>query len=53
LNKRNQEERARILSLMLASNESGEETKAFVKRKPRRFHCDTLGEDGSTEENTH
>jgi imidazolonepropionase-like amidohydrolase len=53
LARRNQEERARIISLMLASNEKGEESKPFVKRKSRRYHCDTLGEEGTTEENTH
>ena len=51
--RRNQEERARIVSLMLASNESGEGSKPFVKRKSRRYHCDTIGEEGTTEENTH
>lgn len=51
--RRNQVERARIISLMLASNDKGEESKPFVKRKSRRYHCDTIGEEGTTEENTH
>lgn len=49
----NQRERARIISAMLASNEKGEESKPFFKRKQRHFHCDTLGEIGSEEENSH
>ncbi len=50
---KNAEERARIISKMLASNEKGEVSKPFFKKKPRHFHCDTLGEEGSTEENNH
>lgn len=49
----NQKERARIISKMLESNEKGEETKPFFKRKAKHFHCDTLGEEGTEEENKH
>ena len=49
----NQKEKARIISKMLESNEKGEESKPFFKKKTRHFHCDTLGEEGSEEENTH
>ncbi len=49
----NQQEKARIISKMLESNEKGEESKPFFKKKTRHFHCDTLGEEGSEEENTH
>jgi imidazolonepropionase-like amidohydrolase len=49
----NQRERARIVSKMLASNQKGEPTKTFFKRKKKHFHCDTLGEEGSEEENGH
>ncbi len=49
----NQQEKARIISKMLESNEKGEESKPFFKKKSRHFHCDTIGEEGSEEENTH
>lgn len=49
----NQKERARIITKMLESNEKGEETKPFFKRKSKHFHCDTLGEEGTEEENKH
>jgi imidazolonepropionase-like amidohydrolase len=49
----NQQEKARIISKMLESNEKGEVSKPFFKKKTRHFHCDTIGEEGSEEENTH
>ena len=49
----NQREKARLVSKMLASNEKGEATKPFFKRKKRHFHCDTIGEEGSEGENSH
>jgi imidazolonepropionase-like amidohydrolase len=49
----NQEEKARIISKMLESNEKGEPSRPFTKRKAKRFHCDTFGEEGSEEENHH
>ncbi len=49
----NQREKARLVSKMLASNEKGEPTKPFFKRKKRHFHCDTIGEEGSEGENSH
>ena len=49
----NQKEKARIISKMLESNENGETSKPFQKQKSRHFHCDTLGEEGSEEENMH
>lgn len=49
----NQREKARLVSKMLASNEKGEPTKPFFKRKKRHFHCDTIGEEGSEGENIH
>jgi imidazolonepropionase-like amidohydrolase len=48
-----QQERNRILGLMLASNELGEPSKAPQKRVKKHFHCDTLGEEAETQENTH
>ena len=48
-----QKERNRILALMLASNELGEPSKAPQKKVKKHFHCDTLGEEAETQENTH
>jgi imidazolonepropionase-like amidohydrolase len=53
LRNRNREEKARIISKMLESNENGEIKKPFVKRKKMHFHCDTIGEEGSEGENSH
>ncbi|MEN9999671.1 MAG: hypothetical protein RI922_2661, partial [Bacteroidota bacterium] len=49
----NQREKSRLVSKMLASNEKGETTKPFFKRKHRHYHCDTIGEEGSEGENSH
>ncbi|MFM6946009.1 MAG: amidohydrolase family protein [Flavobacteriales bacterium] len=48
-----QKERNRILALMLAAAELGEPTKTPQKKTKKHFHCDTLGEEAATEENTH
>jgi imidazolonepropionase-like amidohydrolase len=53
LNARNEAERARIIAKMLLSNENGEKSTPFVKKPRRHYHCDTLGEEGETGENTH
>ena len=53
LQKRNDTERARIISKMLKSNEKGEQSKPFSKKGKRHFHCNTLGEEGTDEENLH
>jgi hypothetical protein len=50
---KNQQEKARIISKMLESNTKGEAVKAFQKPKNKHYHCNTLGEEGTTEENTH
>jgi hypothetical protein len=52
-NARNQAEKARIISKMLDANKRGEPAKPFFKKRSRHYHCDTLGEEGSEEENTH
>jgi len=49
----NQKEKARIISEMLKSNEKGDESKPFFKKKQRHFHCDTIGEEGTEGENIH
>jgi imidazolonepropionase-like amidohydrolase len=46
-------EKARILGKMIASIDSGEKTIPYKIKKSKHFHCDTLGEDGVTTENTH
>lgn len=53
LAERNTKEKARIINKMLASNENGEETKAFIKKEKKLYHCDTFGEDGEEIENKH
>ncbi len=53
LEDRNTTERARIINKMLESNEKGEPSKPFVKKGRKHYHCDTLGEEGTEEENLH
>ena len=53
LQKRNDIERARIISKMLQANESGESNQPFVKKGKKHFHCNTIGEEGTDEENSH
>jgi imidazolonepropionase-like amidohydrolase len=48
-----EQEKARLISKMLKSDEPGEKKRPFKKKKKRHFHCDTHGEEGSEEENTH
>lgn len=52
LQQRNQAERARIISKMLNANAKGDK-KPFEKKRKRHFHCNTMGEEGSTGENHH
>lgn len=52
-NERNESERARIIAKMLNANENGEKTTPFIKKPRKHYHCDTLGEEGETGENTH
>lgn len=49
----NAAEKSRIISKMVLSNEKGEPSTPFVKKKRRLFHCDTMGEEGSEEGNEH
>jgi adenine deaminase len=51
--KSNQAEKARIITKMLDDNKNGGESKPFFKRKRGSYHCNTLGEEMSTEENEH
>jgi len=50
---KNQSEKARIISKMLSENEAGEKTRSFKKKKNGHFHCNTIGEIESNEENQH
>lgn len=47
----NQKEKARIIAKM-ADDKSGKKKK-FTKEESKHYHCNTLGEEGTTEENTH
>ena len=53
LRMRNQEEKARIISKMLDDNENGGKKRPFFRKKNGHFHCNTIGEDASLEENHH
>jgi imidazolonepropionase-like amidohydrolase len=53
MRKKNQAEKARIVSKMLKSDENGKETKPFIKKKEKHFHCNTFGEEGSEGHNEH
>lgn len=48
-----QKERARIITKMLEAKQKGEETKSFTKETPKFYHCNTLGETGTSESNEH
>ena len=50
---KNQAEKARIISKMLQDNEDGGKKKKFFKKKHGHFHCNTIGEDATLEENHH
>jgi imidazolonepropionase-like amidohydrolase len=48
-----EQERSRIIQKMIQAKKGGERTIKPESRKRRHFHCDTLGEEGSEEENMH
>lgn len=48
-----QKEKARIISKMSESEKKGEPTTPFVKETKKFYHCNTLGETGTTESNEH
>ena len=50
---KNSNERSRIINKMLESNSKGEPKKDFQKKEPKFYHCNTLGQEGSTGENHH
>lgn len=53
LRKRNQTEKARLMTKMLESGEKGKETRPFIKKPNKHFHCNTFGEEGSDGHNEH
>jgi adenine deaminase len=52
IEKRNQLEKARIISKMLKENKKGKK-RLFKGKKDGHFHCNTIGEEASNEENMH
>jgi imidazolonepropionase-like amidohydrolase len=50
---RNQNEKLRIISKMLSSIENGDKLEIYKQKKEGHFHCNTLGEEMSNEENNH
>ncbi|MGB0882661.1 MAG: amidohydrolase family protein [Vicingaceae bacterium] len=42
--KANQEEKARIIEKMIAAKNGGAKTQPAVSKKPKHYHCDTVGE---------
>lgn len=53
MRKANQAEKARIISKMLDDNQAGGKKRTFLRMKKGHYHCNTLGEEASTEENHH
>jgi urease alpha subunit len=48
-----EQERSRIIQKMIQAKKGGERAVKPESRKRRHFHCDTIGEEGSEEENMH
>lgn len=48
-----EQERSRIIQKMIQAKKGGEKAIKPEMRKRKHFHCDTLGEEGSEEENMH
>jgi hypothetical protein len=42
--KANQEEKARIIEKMIVAKNGGAKTQAASNKKPKLYHCDTVGE---------
>lgn len=53
LRTKNQKERARIINKMAADNKAGGNKREFKKKSKGHFHCNTIGEEASLEENMH
>lgn len=50
---KNQKDRARIINKMASDNKSGGDKRLFKKKAKGHYHCNTIGEEASTEENAH
>lgn len=50
---KNQKDRARIINKMASDNKAGGEKRLFKKKAKGHYHCNTIGEEASTEENAH
>jgi imidazolonepropionase-like amidohydrolase len=46
-------EKTRLITKMQDAGKGGAPTKSFMKKRRGEYHCDTIGEETSTEENTH
>lgn len=47
------QEKTRLITKMQDAGKSGAPTRTFFKKRKGEYHCDTIGEETSTEENTH
>lgn len=47
------QEKTRLITAMQDAGKGGAPTKTFFKKRRGEFHCNTIGEEGSTEENEH
>ena len=50
---RNSNEKSRLIAKMLSAIEDGTPPTTFIKKKTKHFHCNTIGEEGTSDENTH
>ena len=50
---RNAQEQARLITKMLLAENAGAPTQIYVPKKSGHFHCNTIGQEESTEMNTH
>ena len=53
LAQRNQQEKMRLMVKMSENSSHTEAKRSFFPKKKKFFHCDTLGEEGTTLENMH
>jgi imidazolonepropionase-like amidohydrolase len=53
LQSRNKMEKMRIIALMNSKSSTSPVKQPFFKKSKRFYHCDTMGEEGTTQENLH
>jgi imidazolonepropionase-like amidohydrolase len=51
--RRNDEEQARLITKMMLAEKEGAPTQIYEPKKPKHYHCDTLGEEGTLGANEH